>query len=413
MERVVKNFKFGIVTYTSSFNYGCYLQRYALQAFLAKQGFESEFLLYNPPVVPISTLKQIKKSLKTRQFKSLFGKLFAKLEKKIAKSLNATFDRGRKRNVAFYRFSDSFLKCSDRLSSYEVVCDQNKNYDLFIAGSDQIWNPNNRPSADDVFFRYYMLNFAEQGEKISYAASLGASQIPDAYVPAFQKYLSDFDWISVREFDGSKELERILERNVDVVLDPVALLDVQDWKKVIDSSKQTSFQTGSYILCYSLKNKREILRKAKQIKKSVDLPLVYLCESAYDQLGIKIEFPNVKTILDAGPSEFVSLLQNAAYVVTDSFHASMFAILFHKTFFTMMRDNEDATKSMNSRMATLFSTFRLESRLFSPKDKSPLTPESFVVDYEAVDKILQERREYSINKLREAIENVVDRNANS
>ncbi len=398
--------KIGIVTFVSGTNFGCYLQRYALQTFLKQNCYVVKFVNHIP-----SVRNQDKSEYNGFLSKLSFLFILNKLINYFKLLVNKIIDRKKIKDNSFKEFTRGYLINTDKISKYSDVRLLLNQFDVFIAGSDQIWNPNFMRV--EAYSKYYMLDFVPKGKKISYAASLGISQIRDKFATSFSRCLSDFTWLSVRENEGARELERVLDRPVDVVLDPTMLLTTDEWDKIADAAKQHKFLSKPYILCYSLGNKKSTIRKAKQIQKREKLPIVYLCESAYDRLTTKTRFPSVTPVLDAGPCEFVAMFKKASYIVTDSFHGSVFSILYHKPFFTMMRDNKDATKSMNSRMTTLFSTFHLESRLFSPEDKTPLTPESFQIDYDAVDKILQERREFSINKLNAAIQKVLDENANA
>jgi len=398
----------GIVTFISGVNYGCVLQRYALQTTLQSFGADVECMNFDP------FDGSNKESADNRvNLIPSFNQARRLLVRKIRRILHYVFERKlriEKANI-FSEFEKRFLKNTKRLDVYDDVEKEGERFDVLVAGSDQIWNAKWYHS--EMFFKFYMLDFVPSQKRISYAASMGVSKIPEIYAPKFQQYLTDFSWRSVRENEGAKELERILNRSVDVVLDPTMLLSLEEWNFLADQYYASKLQKSPYILCYSLGNQENVVKKALQIRKYHKLPILCLCKNVQEKLSLKIRSPYVKPIMKAGPGEFVSLFKNSAYVVTDSFHGSVFSILYHKPFFTMMRDKKDPTKSMNSRMSTLFSTFHLESRLFSPEDKSTLTPESFEIDYEAVDKILQERREFSVNKLRKAIENVVKQEADA
>ncbi len=406
----MKNISIGIVSFVYGTNYGCILQRHALQTILRHRFNGVESLAFPIPYMG----KKSSDSRCNHFFSSRFPTTLKKVTMFIPRRLFYFYfekPQIKQRENKFAEFERRFLVNTRRLNFYDDVQKEGERFDVLVAGSDQIWNTT--WYGGEVFFQYYMLDFVPCEKKISYAASIGLSQIPDEYVPKFQRYLSDFTWLSVRENEGAKELERILNRPVDVVLDPTMLLSLEEWDVISNRYPTNEIQESPYILCYALGNQESVVRKARQIQKYRDVPILYLCTTMREYMSLKLKHSKVKPILNAGPGEFVSLFKNAAYVVTDSFHGSVFSILYHKPFFTMMRDKADPTKSMNSRMTTLFSTFHLESRLFSPEDKTPLTSESFEIDYEAVDKILQERREFSINKLREAIENVVNKKADA
>ncbi len=399
--------KAGIVTLTVSDNYGGILQRYALQRTLQNLGVDVECLIFSPPHTQ-------KRSIKDR-LERLFS--IERLRRDLRKTRSNVFYRRlekkykKQRTAVFEDFAHRFLTSTKRLQTYEEVIKEGECFDVLIAGSDQIWNSD--WYRGETFYKFYMLDFVQREKKISYAASLGLSQLPEEVVPKYRKYLSDFSWISVRENEGARILEGILNRPIDVVLDPTMLVPLEEWDALTSRVLTNEIRKFPYVLCYSLDNQKEIVRKARQIQKFREIPILYACATASEYESLKRKSDGITPIPNVAPDEFVLLFQNADCVVTDSFHGSVFSILFHKPFFTMMRDKRVPTKSMNSRMTTLFSTFRLESRLFSPEDKSPLTPKSFEIGYETVDKILQERRKYSLRKLQEALENVVKRNANA
>lgn len=392
---MVKQVRIGIVTFTHGANYGCYLQRYATQEILGLLGVSAQCLLFTPKNKNKNTWRQkVMKGLFNPKFLGMF--LVKRLENQVNK-FNGSIER---RGKVFANFRDLFLKSTQKLATYEEL--KQLNFDAYIAGSDQIWNTAWMPTEE--FFRYYMLDFAPSDKKIAYAPSIGVSKITDEFAPKFQRYLADFRFLSARENEGAQELERLLNRPVEVVLDPTMLLTTQEWDEVAAQARPV--KTQRYILCYSLGNGDKVLRKATALQKKLKCPIVFFEDNFKTDLKLRLKGKNIIFARSAGPAEFVNYIKNASCVVTDSFHGSVFAILYRKPFFTMMRDTKSAEKSMNSRMSTLFSTFRLESRLFEPNSDEPVTDESFKIDYDAVEAILQKRRAESLNYLKNALETV-------
>lgn len=381
------NNRIATVTFTHGTNYGCHLQRYALQKVVENCELPVWSILF--PFSPGS----IRKSSTRVSFL-----------KRIVEGGNKIYGAIRRKSKAFDNFSDVFLKSTQRFSSYDELLQNiyTLNFDAYVAGSDQIWNTAWMPTEE--FFRYYMLDFAPSDKKIAYAPSVGVSKITDEFAPKFQRYLADFRFLSARENEGAQELERLLNRPVEVVLDPTMLLTTQEWDEV--AAQACPVKTQRYILCYSLGNGDKVLRKATALQKKLKCPIVFFEDNFKTDLKLRLKGKNIIFARSAGPAEFVNYIKNANCVVTDSFHGSVFAILYRKPFFTMMRDTKSAEKSMNSRMSTLFSTFRLESRLFEPNSDEPVTDESFKIDYDAVEAILQKRRAESLNYLKNALETV-------
>ena len=257
----------------------------------------------------------------------------------------------------------------------------NNIYDYFITGSDQVWNP--------TFGRLRevdLLEFTEPKKRISYAASFGISSLPEQYNEKLKNALKDYKAISVREDAGKKIIENVVGRkDVQVLIDPTMLLTAAEWDKV--AKKPEQLKTDRYILNYFLgelseKRKEEIDRIAKEND----------CE--------------VINILDknspfycTGPSEFLYLEKHAFLVCTDSFHSSVFAILYNRPFIVFGR--EDNTVSMNSRIETLINKFNLKNREYNGKE---ITKENLNHDYTEAYEILNEERKKSMTFLMKALD---------
>lgn len=355
--------KIGIITIIDNNNYGNRLQNYAVQQTLKKMDLNSETLLnhvllnnyeekkykYFLKIIRtrISILKQNLKYIRNSRYK-----LFEKFNKNI-------------------KFSKKYISLLDKKV--------NNKYDFFIVGSDQVWNPNFWQLSDVA-----LLKFAENKKRISFSASFGVNNLEKKDIDKLEN-LKFFKAISVREEIGKKIIENTIDRkDVEVLVDPTMLLTADEWDKV--SKKPEQLKTDKYILNYFLgklseKRKAEIDRIAKENN----------CE--------------VINILDrnspfycTGPSEFLYLEKHAFLICTDSFHSSVFAILYNRPFIVFAR--EDNTVSMNSRIETLINKFNLKNREFNGTN---ITKENLNKDYIETYEILNEERKKAISFLRESI----------
>ncbi len=379
----------GIVTFTFGLNYGCHLQRYALQRACERLGYQASSLLLS---LDDLTLPENLGYLRRKRRK------FRKFRQDVSQGVY-TFSYFRKLR-AFKRFERVFLSTTKRFHSYEQVTREAESFGFsaYIAGSDQIWNPLGMYHPNS--YNYYMLAFAPSKKKIAYAPSLAVSKVSEQYEEKFQRYLSDFRYLSAREQEGADELSRILGRQVERTLDPTLLLSGEEWDVVASRAKCKIPER--YILCYSLGNPTDVFYRALAIQKTLKCPIVCF-EEAYEAATLKRYGHDAIFARNVGPCEFVQYVKHASCVVTDSYHGTTFSIVYERPFFTMMRDAESQDRSMNSRITTLFASLGLQSRLFDPRSESLITMKALEIDYDAVNRALQERRENSIRYLQTAL----------
>ena len=255
--------------------------------------------------------------------------------------------------------------------------DLSEKYDYFIVGSDQVWNP----YYDFVAGKCDFLDFAMKYQKISYAASFGVNEIPNERKAEYAKYLKEFKAISVREKQGAKIVKELTNRVAMVVLDPTLLLDADDWQKV--EHKSNFRPKNKYAFVYALGEKNErFKRKIEQLSKE------------YNVFDIRAIQKNGKEI-PVGPSEFLYLLRNSEIVLTDSFHATAFSIIFHKKFITFNRTG----LNMNSRIESLSDLVDERKHMNEHGDWNCEN----MIDYQKTDAILEEERKKSMEFLRAAL----------
>ena len=337
-----------LLTINGNYNYGNKLQHYALQYYLLKLNVETQTIYCYSQNRNIELLKNIIKSFFDKRYKS-----FKKFDKNI-------------------KYSQSYV--------YNNILIQKEDYDYNIVGSDQVWNVN-----FPFFNKEYLLHSIESNNKISYASSFGTEELPSEYNKVFKDELLKFKCISVREDAGKKIVEEITGRkDVQVLVDPTMLLTAEEWDKV--SRKPEQLKTDKYILNYFLgelseTRKKEIDRIAKENN----------CEV------INILDKN-SPFYQTGPSEFLYLEKNAFLICTDSFHSSVFAMLYNRPFIVF--DREDNLASMNSRIETLINKFNLKNRNFTGK----ITIENLQHDYTEAYKILEKERQKADEFLRQALD---------
>ena len=376
----MKDKKVGLITYYGN-NYGGCLQAYAIQQTIKNLGYNPQILQVYTPLIGKDFNKwvAIRRILKD-PIAFLRRRKYIKEHSRNEIIRSQAFDRYRSE---FLAFDKSFTLSVDNL--FEAI-----NYDTFVCGSDQIWNP--------VLYGVHpiwTMKFAPIGsKKIAYAPSLGISDIPEQYVADFKKNLKDYTYISCREQEGAKCLSRIIGKEVDVVLDPTLLLTPEQWHGFtcpVNIKKP-------YIFCYLFGDYPYITEVKKRVKKHFNIDIVCL---PYNLRELKAD--DLK-LYDITPNQFVWLIENAKYVVTDSFHASVFSIKMSTPFISLKRTSDNDKKNMNSRLYTLLQTVGLEDRLVGESMVERI--EDFInctIDFESANERLTVFMKRDISKLKKAL----------
>ena len=293
--------KVGILTFHASYNYGSMLQAFALQHILKNFGYESK-------IINFRTEKQKKIYSFDRKIKSFKEFVRQILLFPYKKDLS-------KKNDKFESFLNNYLSCTKEYSSLKQLKEENFKFDYYIAGSDQIWNTN---CAD--FDLAYLLPFVKNGKKIAYAPSLGPIKNNNDIL--FQ-YIKDFDYISVREKPNLCSFEQKLGKDIFVALDPTLLFTKQEWFQYMPKAPLINYD---YIFLYAPAYRKNILTFAKNMRNKYKIPIVISNIIGYRTLYIG----NYIKQFETGPFEFLNLIKNAKLVVSGSFHATLFSMLFEK-----------------------------------------------------------------------------------
>lgn len=332
--------KAGIVTWFQYKNYGTVLQAYALQKYInSKNLAECELINYIPKklwgyrlrVEPI--VNKIKRETK----------IVTDDEKKYESSKNEKFNK----------FISENIKLSRKIQNKEELKETNNIYDMFICGSDQIWNKYNP---------FYYLRFVNDNKfKASYAPSFGRSKATD-YKSKRKKALERFNLISVREEQGKDIIKDLIgnDKEISIVSDPTLLLEKEEWEKI--SSSQLI--NGEYIICYLLGDRKKNKKYCYDIARKLNKPVFFIPVN-YNQYS---ETGYIKDDI-VGPSEFLSLLKNASFVCTDSFHGLIFSLLFVKDFVCLKRFEDNDKTSQNSRIYSLSKKLEITDRILDSEEQ--------------------------------------------
>lgn len=367
--------KIGIVTFHRANNYGAMLQAFALSNKIILDGNrDTEFIdYYNKRIY--SGYKVIHP----------LGKNPVKCMKQLTKDI-LYFSSNKKRYSSFEKFMNSKYRLSQFYNNDGSLKKAKIDYDVLITGSDQVWNPQIVGELSDI----YTLNFGKDDMKrISYAASIGDTSVIENNKPDFIKKLSKLDCISVREEDAQKELSKIIDKKIDVVLDPTLLLTKDEWNSEL---KNCSRCEEKYILAYVVAPDEEYIKIVNDLSEKTGLPVIHF--------GLKNPgYKNVlKTAYTEGPLEFVNYIKNAKYVVATSFHATVFSIIFNKKFFIIPH------RKTGARVTNLLDKFGIKGRTFSNYEEFKNIDHDFETDWNKVESILEIERKKSLDWLKNAIE---------
>lgn len=334
--------KIGIITYYyKTTNYGGILQAYALCKYLNDMGAYAEQISYDYDTNIIK--KDVLHKLKNIVKKILQTIIQNKTEK--IKIVN--------KKKAFKKFDESFIRSSKNIYTYESLKINDPGDDVYICGSDQIWNP---ISMDENFFLMFV---PKNKKKYAYAASIGADIISEENNKKYKEMLDDYNLISVRENSAKIFLEKIGVK-AEIVPDPVFLLGQESWITFIN---HLNIRKDKYILTYFLGNSYALKGFAASLSYKYNIHIVDISPfCCFENLM------NVVDKSDAGPIEFLNYIYHAEYVLTNSFHCTAFSLIFHKKFLVEQKEQK-MNITANDRIATVLSYFNLINRFINSDTK--------------------------------------------
>lgn len=387
--------KTAIVSCYFQHNYGSMLQAYATQMALDKLGYENETIDisgFNGEIKKAKLLYFAKASLTSDILFSKLGMAKNVLIKKFSKNKYTALSKIR--SDQFNAFSCKKFRLSPRYNSKAELRNKcEKNYSAVLVGSDQLWLPGN------IAADYYTLSFVPKTvNSIAYATSFGQSSLPRSSSKKAEIFLKNIKHISVREESGQKLVQKIVDRRVPVVCDPTLLFTGDEWLEI---QKKEPIIEDKYILCYFLGNNPPHREFAKRLKAETGCKIVALTH--LDEFVKSDEGYADETPYDIDPADFLNLIRNAEYVCTDSFHCSVFSILYKREFFTFRRYNRNTKQSTNSRLDTLFSMTGITGRLLTGEENISDCLK-IKTDFETVHRKLERVRQESYTYLVNALE---------
>ena len=385
----MKENRIGLISVTNH-NYGSILQTFALQSFVNKLGYKTEIIKYfEPKTNKILRFKNI--DYATSRLKMVHKKLsMFLLSKKERENLKL-------RAKSFDSFITSKLFFSRPCHNLQQLNDLSYNYSLCLLGSDQVWHPMN------LLMDFFTLNFVDENIcKVAYAPSFGVSEIPVSYKDKYRQYINRFQFLSCREKSGVSIVKNLTKRDANLVCDPTLLLTKEEWENHI--SDKLTFDEP-YIFCYFIgnnPNQRKLIKQFRRTKGCKIVALLHIDEYIKSDNNFADYTP-----YNVGPTEFLSLIKNARYVMTDSFHATVFSLIFQKEFFVFNRFENGKGKSTTSRIDSLVEMAGVKSRKI--KENAQLNDllilDNEEINYLSVEKNIYNFRTQSIDYLTKSLEN--------
>ncbi|MBN1043576.1 4Fe-4S dicluster domain-containing protein [Clostridium botulinum] len=366
--------KIAIMTWYNYLNFGTSLQVTASSYIIKKLGYDTDVIEY----IPHGKLVSLKDNRKIKYYiKKINGKINNKNNKGILDE---------KRRIAFEKFLKEHITLTGECKTDADFFQLNYLYDAFVCGSDQIWAPS-------LFNSKYFLDFVQDTNKIiAYAPSIGLTEIKDDNVlNRMKESIGRFRYLSIREEQGKKLIKNICDKDALVVVDPTLLLDVEEW----DSMAAKNNEEDAYILCYFLGDNKQSWEHVKKLSEKTKLPIKIIPVFNKD---LKRKF---EVIMGVGPSEFLSLVKNAKFVCTDSFHGTVFSIIYERAFYTYERFSNKDSNSQNSRIYNILKLAGLQDRIV--KDKSIINENSLKCEFQEAKRRIELEKEKSINYLRESL----------
>ena len=352
--------KIGFLTYHFANNYGAVLQAYALQEFFKEKGYNVEFIDYRSEAVEdrhrIFPYKKFQKSSFIEKIKIIF-------------SFFLFFFQRRRRIVVFEQFREKYLLRSKKYNDANLF---GYFYDIFVIGSDQVWNPNVTNGFDNVYWGNF--NSKKGSRKVTYAISSGSLDDLIDKEEFLKNTLSNFDLLSVRENSLQSFIQPLTAKNVALVVDPTLLVN----KEVFDKIAVKPQLKGPYILVYSKAGKESpyddvaMTLAQRYNAKIVDIRSCHIKN--------RILHPNF-IYYQASVEEFLGLFKYAEATIVSSFHGTVFSLLFRKNFYSVSGQNMD-------RIQTLLRKVGLEKRIVKNATELDYTP----INYELVQHNLDTER---------------------
>ena len=369
----MKKEKVELITLHRVPNYGSVLQAYATQKAIENVGYECEIINYFPKRMKIKAMLRRIKNKNEILNKSFLLRTIARII--IIPSYFIRFS-------SFRRFYKNLNTTSKEYHSNDEIKKELPIADIYCTGSDQVWNSEWNEGIDKALF----LDFAPEGKKkIAYAASFGKNELNQEEINETREMLKKYDSISVREISGVEIIKSLGIEKVTNVVDPTLLLSGDDWRK-ISSNK---YKGRKYILVYNLNRNKKIDKYAVNLSKKTGLKIIYLSYQLHEF------YKKGKMVCNPKVEDFISLIDNATYVISDSFHATAFSLNLNTQFIIVYPGK------YSTRLQSILEILNLENRV--AKDENDLSITEKEIDYKKVDKKMKDMRNDSIIWLKNAL----------
>ena len=375
--------KIALISYHNEPNYGTMLQAYALYKAIYKLGVQSEYISYTSRpcgwlrywMLFMNTLKHPSKIVNRLLGKSLFSSDFSFFK---TDEFSTIID-------AYNKWYQEYVPHTSCIYTHQNIVSIAKDYSSFIVGSDQTWSPYRNVAFPSFYFNYLQF-VADRDKKNAYAPSFGTLSLPDEYCKKISKQLMTFKNLSCRERRNAEYLSFQYGISIKTVLDPTLLISPQEWDEVSRPMQMPS----DYILCYILGEKECISKFAEKLGYENNIPVYYILTRPY-------YLKKNNLLRNVGPGEFLSLIRNASYVCTDSFHGTIFSINYNVSFFSFTKRESSEVINDNDRIQEVLSEFNLSNR-FREDDEYDTT--NAKINFTNVNKHLDELRRFSNNYLK-------------
>ncbi|AIY12357.1 polysaccharide pyruvyl transferase family protein [Cellulophaga baltica] len=376
--------KIGIITILNVNNYGAELQAFALHHKLKLMGYDNEIINYLYYKNPEYNIEPDSKPLIKTSVKNKLKDFVLKWLDKYSALKYPELAKVRKQR--FEDFHKNHTALSRTYQSYSDLYNAKLEYDTYIVGSDQVWNPNNGTNLAPFF-----LTFApENANKISFASSFGVGKIDEKYFPQYKQWLNNLTHISNRESSGVDIIRTITSKETTHVVDPTLLLNKTEWESLMVPYENRE----PYILFFIFKKNDYAENLAYAIQKKTGFKIIRVCKN---EMPLESD-DKILNIRDFGPLEFLGLYSGANIVLTTSFHGSVFSLIFEKPFYTIT----PSSKNNNSRQESLMTKVNLMHRLLREGDQVDLD-KLYDINFEEVKSKLEPQIELSVEFLKKSI----------
>lgn len=330
-------------------NYGTSLQGYALLKKMQQLGYEVEVISYIKRLSLLQKVRFVVNAIRVGGGNNIWKRMISKQVLRQHPQYASNIGE-RTQAVDAYK-EKKLIPLFREYVGYDALHEGSKNYSAVVVGSDQVWTPMSLPN------KFFNLLFVDDSvPKVAYASSFGVSQIPQFQKKATGAYLDRYYKIGVREQRGKEIVEELSHQHATVVADPTLLLSKEEWEEEISNARPN--EKEPYIFCYFLGTNQDARKAVNELKKKTGLKIItirHMDEYVPEDESFGDEAPYF-----VDPNDFVKYISQASYVCTDSFHCTVFSIIFHRQFMTFYRFASTSKTGRNSRIDSLFNVLGID-----------------------------------------------------